>query len=389
MSWRNKIIKNTPKVRLESIKTLVCGTYKSGKTRWWKEITELHYLNPEEETLLLAWEKGYETWELQSVIPIIEEGNEVAQWEFFRNVVVKGLVEEAKSGRKVKLIGWDTVDRAIDACTAWVIYDASRRYGKQFTSLQDITESTSENGWDLLYKELKRQVDALDNAKYGQAFLAWTKEKETTLYNGLKYNSLELMMNSTGRKVFESQSSLICCLFNEVKVFDKEGNEINENIKDKKGRERASNFHETRVVMLFRPNEYVSIAGGRYTNLPEEPVEYSAENFLKVFETAVQGQLKKTNKTVDELKDEEAKEADQKAKEYAERIEQEEQVKELIEKIKNEVERLQNQPDTKSLITEKAVPKFKEIFETTVDYKKVNDVNKLQQAFEYISSLGK
>ena len=122
--------------------------------------------------------------------------------------------------------------------------------------------------------------------------LAWTKEKETTLYNGMKYNSIELMMHATGRKIFESQASLICRLFNEVSVLDKSGNEMNENIKDKTTR-KGSNFHETRTVMVFRPTEYISIAGGRYTDLPDEPVEYSAQNFLKVFEDAVKGQLKR------------------------------------------------------------------------------------------------
>jgi hypothetical protein len=389
MGFRDKLIKNTPKVALELIKSLIVGTYKSGKTRLWKEVTELHYQNPAEETLLLAWEKGYETWELENVLPICEEGDEVAQWEFFRGVVVKGLVEEAKTGRKIKLIGWDTVDRAVDACTAWVIQDANRRYGKKFSSLQDITESTHENGWTLLYDELKRQVDALDNAKYGQMFLAWTKEKETTLYNGLKYNSLELMLNSTAKKVFESQASLICCLFNEVKVLDREGNELDENLKNKRGKELASNFHETRVVMKFRPDEYVSIAGGRFTNLPNEPVKYSAENFLKVFEEAVEGQLKKTTKTVEELKEEQGESADRQAKQYAEKVEREEKAQDIIDKISSEVNRLSSDANTKELIIKNVVPKFKEIFKTTADYKNISDVDKLNEALRYIENLGK
>ncbi len=65
-------------------------------------------------------------------------------------------------------------------------------------------------------------------------FLAWTKEKETTLYDGMKYNSIQLMMPNSGRKVFESQASLICRLHNEVSVLDKQGNELDDNIKDKK-----------------------------------------------------------------------------------------------------------------------------------------------------------
>ncbi|MNC23032.1 hypothetical protein D3C75_710440 [compost metagenome] len=82
---------------------------------------------------------------------------------------------------------------------------------------------------------------------------------------------------------------MICTLFNEVKVFDKEENELDDNIKDKKGRDKESNFHSTQVVMVFRPNEFVSISGGRYDNLPYEPVPYSSKAFLKVYEEAVIG----------------------------------------------------------------------------------------------------
>ena len=382
MSLQSLIRKNVPTVALHSIKSMVAGGYKSGKTRLWKEVTELHYKNPAEETVLLAFEAGYETWELESIIPIHEQGNDVEQWEFFRNVVVKELVKAAANGdKKIKLIGWDTVDRAIDAATAWILHRESRRHGKQFTSLQDISEQTNDNGWILLYEELKKQVDALDNAGYGQMFLAWTKEKETTLYNGLKYNSLDLMMNSKARQVFESQSSFICTLFNEVKIMDKEGNILEENIKDKKGRERATNFHQTKVVMLFRPNEYVSVAGGRYVNLPEEPVDYSAEAFLKTFEEAVKGQLKKTKTDIEQLQIQEEQKRLEKGKEYAEKIQNEVSTDDLIKQIDEKLKEIPSNVDRKVI-----AEKFKEIL-GDVNYKKATDVGALREVIEYLNSL--
>ncbi|EHA30639.1 MULTISPECIES: AAA family ATPase [Bacillus] len=322
MSFRKKIKNNTPKVELQSIMTLVAGGYKTGKTRLWKEVTELHYSNPEE-ALLLSFEDGYETWQLDNIVPLHDEGTDKnlwKVWDYFKKTVVPELVQEAKTGRIVKLIGVDTADRAIDACTAWILYDRNKRYGKTFESLQDISESTNgkENGWTALYEELKKPFDTLKNAGYGLMFLAWTKEKETTLYDGMKYNSVQLMMPNSGRKVFESQASLICCLHNEVSVLDKQGNELEDNIKDKKGRDKASNFHDTKVMMYFRPSEYVEIAGGRYTELPEK-VEYSAENFLKTFENAVLGQIKKTNRTVHEIKKEEEQLREEKVQEAAEK----------------------------------------------------------------------
>ncbi|MGG0052988.1 AAA family ATPase [Bacillus atrophaeus] len=322
MGFRKKIKNNKPKVELQSIMTLIAGGYKTGKTRLWKEVTELHYLDPEE-ALLLSFEDGYETWELDNIVPLHEEGTDKTLWkvwDFFKKSVVPDLVEEAKTNRIVKLIGIDTADRAIDACVAWVINDRNKKYGKSFDSLQDISDSTKENGWTALYDELKKPFDTLKNAGYGLMSLAWTKEKETTLYDGMKYNSIQLMMNNTGRKVFESQASLICCLHSEVSVLDKQGNELEDNLKDKKGKDRASNFHETKVMMYFRPSEFVDIAGGRYTELPEK-VPYSAQNFLDVFENAVKGQLKKTTKTVSELKTEETAAREERTKEYTEKVE--------------------------------------------------------------------
>ncbi|MCY8810607.1 AAA family ATPase [Bacillus atrophaeus] len=322
MGFRKKIKNNKPKVELQSIMTLIAGGYKTGKTRLWKEVTELHYLDPEE-ALLLSFEDGYETWELDNIVPLHEEGTDKTLWkvwDFFKKSVVPDLVEEAKTNRIVKLIGIDTADRAIDACVAWVINDRNKKYGKSFDSLQDISDSTKENGWTALYDELKKPFDTLKNAGYGLMSLAWTKEKETTLYDGMKYNSIQLMMNNTGKKVFESQASLICCLHSEVSVLDKQGNELEDNLKDKKGKDRASNFHETKVMMYFRPSEFVDIAGGRYTELPEK-VPYSAQNFLDVFENAVKGQLKKTTKTVSELKTEETAAREERTKEYTEKVE--------------------------------------------------------------------
>lgn len=388
MSFRKKVRKNVPKVELHSIMSLVVGSYKTGKTRLWKEVTERHYKNPEE-ALLLAFEPGYETWELENFIPVLEgydeeekpnkTGEDWEVWDYFRNIVVKGLVQEAKNERVVKLIGIDTADRLIDYCTAWLLYTKGKKYAKEFASLQEISNITDENGWTLLYEELKRQIDLLRNSGYGILTLAWTKEKETTLYNGMKYNSVELMMSNTGRKVFESQASLICCLHNEVKVFDKDGKELEENLKDKKGKEKASNFHETQTYMYFRPSEYISIAGGRYTELPEK-VPYSAENFLQVFEEAVLGQLKNTDKSVDELREKEIEKREEKAKEFAEQVEKQENnsPEVLIAAITEKVDGLPKEEKMK------LATKFKEHL-GFADYKKSKDADGLRKCLEELS----
>ena len=401
LSYKEKKRKNTPKVELHSIDSLIVGSYKTGKTRLWKEVTELHYAN-HEEVLLLAFEPGYETWELENIIPIHEEGSGDDLWKvwhYFKNELVPELVREAKEKRVVKLLGIDTADRCIDAATAWLLKDRASKYGvKKIATLQELTEVSkgNENGYTVLHDEMKKPFDALKNAGYGKMSLAWTKEKETTLYNGMKYNSIELMMHQTGRKIFESQASLICCLFNEVLVYDKSGNELNDNLKDKRGKEKGSNFHETRTVMVFRPTEYISIAGGRYTDLPDEPTEYGSQSFLNVFEKAVKGQLKKTNKTIEVLKTEQEVELKEKVRLLTEKSEKENivaqpvrpgneninpAISELIGKITKQVDRFNVS------INPVIVPRFKQIFGDTADYKKVTDIAKLTEAYIYISGL--
>jgi hypothetical protein len=380
--FRNKVKKNVPKVELQSIITLVAGGYKTGKTRLWKEVTEQHYSTPDE-ALLLAFEDGYETWELDNIVPLHEEGTDKdlwKVWDYFKKTVVPELVQEAKNGRIVKLIGVDTADRAIDACSAWILNDRNKKYGKTFASLQDVSESTGgkENGWTALSEELRKPFDTLKQAGYGLFYIGWTKEKETTLHNGNKYNSIQLMMSSTGKKVFESQASLICCLYNETTILDKSGKELDENLMDKKGKEKATNFHETKTMMYFRPSEYIEIAGGRYTELPEK-VEYSAENFLKVFEDAVNGQLKKTKKTVEEIKVDEEHDRQEKANELADKLESD--PSEILGQIDSVIVSMTK--DQKTL----AAGKFKEKFGVNNYKQESGNINNLKIALEIVNEI--
>lgn len=381
MGFRKTVRKNIPKVDLQSYNTMICSGWKGGKTRMYKELIEWQYPDDPNAGLLLAFEPGYATWELDTVVPIHEyEGAEA--WKFFTNEVVKDLVEEAKTGRVTKVIGIDTVDRYIDAATDFVLEKMNKKYGKPFASLQEVGNKTDENGWTLLYEEMKKPLDALKSAGYGFIWIAWTKERTTETIDGLKFTSLSLLMNATAQKVFASQADLIVTLFNEVKVLDKEGNELDENLKDKKGKDKASYFHETETYMYFRESSYIGIAGGRFVNLPEK-APYGIDNFIKVFEEAVKGQLKKTTATVDELKIQEVTQREEKAVEYV--TQQEEKAandpKELIAQLDGLVGKM---ADTQK---QQLATKFKEIFKTTSNYKTVTNVEQLQQALELAKKL--
>ncbi|MER3123548.1 hypothetical protein [Bacillus altitudinis] len=112
MSFRKKVKNIVPKVDLHSYMSGIAGGYKSGKTRLWKELIETFYPEQKEAGLLLAFEPGYNTWELDSVIPMHDY-----DWRFFKGEVVKGLLEEAKSGRVTNVLGIDTADRLMDMAT--------------------------------------------------------------------------------------------------------------------------------------------------------------------------------------------------------------------------------------------------------------------------------
>lgn len=398
MSFRNKVKNNVPRVDLQSYILLIAGNYKSGKTRLWKELIEYYYPSESNAGLMIAWEGGFKTWKLQSVIDLTEyqkdEGKgrykqkteleiDADRWEYFKKDVVRGLVQEANEGRISKVIGFDTVDRMIDCAASYLVVQANQKYGTNFASIQEMTESKAykENAWTNLYDELKRPMDSIRSAGYGVVLLAWTKEKTTELIDGLKFNSIELMMNNTARKVFQSQADLICCLHNDIRVMDKDGKELEKNLEDKKGKEKASNFHESQTNMYFRESNYIGIAGGRFINLPEK-VPYGVEAFAEVFKNAVEGQLD-GNQSVEEIRKIEAKEREEKAQQFSEQVVKEVENRvstaELIEQINEQLKRFNVS------INKVIAPEFKKIIGG--DYRKSTNVELLEKALDYISGL--
>lgn len=409
MSFRSRVRANIPRVDLQSYILLIAGTYKAGKTRLWKELLEYMYPDDPDAGLLIAFETGYKSWKLKSFIDMTEYRKEdevrngrvkvktdlevdADKWVYFKKDVVNGLVQEAKQGRTSKVIGFDTVDRLIDCASANVVVEANNKYpGNGFTSIQELSESKiyKENVWNNLYDELKRPIDNLRAAGYGIVSLAWTKEKTTELIDGVKYNSIELMMNSTCRKVFESQADLICCLHNEVKATDKTGKQIDKNAENKSGKEIATNFHESQTFMYFRESNYISIAGGRFVNLPEK-VPYGVEAFVEVFKDAVEGQLDGTE-SVEELRKVEVQQREEKAQAFSENMEeelkQEQEVEDTKELVKNTLVQINSEIErfNRDFIAATVVPKFKTIFGG--DYRKSEDVEKLNSALAFVKEI--
>lgn len=266
----------------------------------------------------------------------------------------------------------------MDMATDYILDELNKKYGKKMKTLQEVAETIKgTNGYMLLKQEVWKQVDLLKNAGYGIIWLAWTKEKETTTRDDLKYNSIELKMSKTGADIFESQADLIVTLHNEVTVMDKLGNELEENLKNKGGKEQAAKYHSTEAYMYFLPSSYIGIGGGRFTDLPEK-VPYGVQNFLDVFENAVKGQLKKTTKTISELKNEEGQVREDKVKEFVDKV-NEPDPNEVLEEINSLVSDIER--DKKFELSEK----FKEVFGEG-NYKQLKTVEDLNKALEIVKS---
>jgi len=337
LGFRDELVEaNVPKVDLQSYIVLCVGQIKSGKTRLWKELIEFLYPDEPEAGLLLAWEDGYKSWKLKSLVPLHKYVN---AWLEFKTKIVPDLVKEAEGNPKTKLIGLDTVDRMYDACCTYILEKMSKKYAKNFTSIGEVGQVTknADNAYNLVAEEITRELKKLKNAGYGLIELGWTKPIEEETVDGLKFSTLQMSLSKSARKPFESEADLICCLYPETKVLNKAGEELEENAVNSKGKEIASKFHSTEVNMYFRSNNYISISGGRFLNLPEK-VAYSVENFMEVFENAVKGQLD-FNDDYEEIKSVEIKEREESAKpveevKLEESITIEKSLEELISEIK-------------------------------------------------------
>ena len=342
MGFRDELIEtNVPKVDLQSYIVLCVGIIKSGKTRLWKELIEYLYPNEPEAGLLLAWEDGYKPWKLKSLIALHKY---TKAWEVFKNKIVPELVKEAEENPKTKLIGLDTVDRMYDAACVYILDKMSKKYAKTFTSIGEVGQVTknADNAYNLVSEEITRELKKLKNAGYGLIELGWTKPVEEDTVDGLKFSTLQMSLSKSARKPFEGEADLICCLYPETKVLDKQGNELEENLINSKGKEVASKFHSTEVNMYFRSNNYISISGGRFLNLPEK-VPYSVENFMSVFEEAVKGQLDE-NDNYEEIKNTEIKEREESAKPKEENnnIKEPETIESITKKVMDKGMELKN-----------------------------------------------
>jgi hypothetical protein len=330
LGFRDKVIENIPNVDLQSYKLLIVGQIKSGKTRMWKELMELLYPNNPEAGLLFAWEDGYKSWKLNSLIPLHEYPN---AWEYFKTEIVPDLIKESKENPVTKVLGFDTIDKMHEAVSKYVLKKMSAKYARTFTSIGEIGNSTknADNGYTLIAEEINGEMKKLKNAGYGLLWLGWTKENETETVDGLKFQSLEMALSNSARKPFESQADLICCLYPETKVLNKAGDELEENAVNKGGKEIASKFHSTEVFMYFRSNNYINISGGRFLDLPEK-VPYGVKNFMEVFENAVKGQLD-DGENIEKLRTQEIKNREDHAKGLPEK-DSKETIEDIVEQIK-------------------------------------------------------
>jgi hypothetical protein len=142
-----------------------------------------------------------------------------------------------------------------------------------------------------------------------------SKDKTIKEKDGTEYNMLSCSLTNDYSDIFLDMADMIVFL-----TIDKE-------IKD-------SYIAGKKVYMNFR-NDTID-CGGRFKELPDK-IEYSAKNYLTVFENAVKASILKPKKDIEEMTKEQAKQFEEQAKKNIEKMLS---LPEVIKDIKSVIKKL-------------------------------------------------
>lgn len=348
-----KIKPNIPQVSLQDYFYLIAGIPKSGKTTLFAKFVE-KYLGDINKGLIIAFEKGYTALKVNAV--------DVEDWDDFEEVVDQ-LVEQ-KDKLPFEFIGIDTCDVMWElvqekVVAEWNIENPSKR-AKDINGVG--AKKAGGQGFGVGYQRAKqkvrKQIDRLMKAGYGIMAITHSKREEIEEKNGLEYDQLVVSLSNSAREVFVNMADFITFL----------------TVEKEKGDDGKV---ESKRYIYFRTDGYVE-AGSRFPNIPER-IEYDVQGFIDAIENAIKSEFSE-GVDLNKLKKEQEKVKEEKAKEFVENDK-----KNNPDKIKEELtEIIKGLDDTNK---KKVSAKFKEIFGGTANYNKIDDVNQLKEALEYVQNL--
>lgn len=335
---------NVPQVNLKDYFYVLAGIPKSGKTTLFAKITE-EYFGDVSKSLLFAFEKGYQALKVQAV--------DINDWDDVEEYIDQLIEEKEELG--IELIGWDTGDIAWEMAQQKVIDDWNAKNPKKRTNdIGGVGAKGNSNqgfgvGYNLAKKLIRQALDRLMKAGYGVMVLTHSKDKEVEEKSGAKYNQLNVSLPASARDIFVNMADFITF----ITIEREEGG--------------------SKRYLYFRTDGYVE-AGSRFKNVPER-IEYSTKGFVDVITKAIESEFE-TGTDLKQIKAEQEKAREERAKEYIEQEKAKQSADELIE----EISALVKSADASQ--RKEIGEKFKEILGGSANYQKVDDTDLLQQCIE-------
>ncbi len=241
------IVQSTGNISLASIRMLIYGNPKLGKTTFVSGWPNL---------LLLATEKGYGALKLNV--------QDIESWEHFKEIS-KELREKKKLSKQYKTIAIDTIDILANLCIEYICGELE---------IDHISEEKWAKGYDRLKKEFGAEMNKLCMTNYGIIFISHTKIMELSSI-GRSISKTIPTLNNQARAILIPLVDIIGCM--RIKT-----------IKNLEGK-----YKDVRMI-TFKPSELWE-AGDRTGQLPDELRVYkdSLKTYKKFEEAYEKGRNQK------------------------------------------------------------------------------------------------
>lgn len=267
MSLKN-LKPNVTKVLLESYVHTILGIRKTGKTTLFYDLLLEKYNDPKK-GLLIPLERGYNALD---GLMTTDDYKIVYTWQDFNDII--NLLVEERSELDYKLICIDTIDMMVELAEKEAIryYNLKVEPSKR---ARTINEAGGGYGRGKAYAKIiiREALNKLSKSGYGVFLIGHSKDRLMKEKDGTEYNFLGCNLTNDYTDIFLDAADIISFLTIEKEI---ENNEI----------------IGKKVYMNFRSDSID--CGGRFKNLPDK-IEYSAKNYIEVFENAVRSQLKNRN----------------------------------------------------------------------------------------------
>lgn len=347
----NQLKVNVPQMNLKDYFFVLAGIPKSGKTTLFAKITE-EYFGDVSKSILFGFEKGYQALKVQAV--------DINDWDDVEEYIDQLIEEKDELG--IELIGWDTGDIAWEMAQQQVIDEWNAKNPKKRTN--DIggvgAKGNSDSGYGVGYNRAKSKIrkalDRLMKAGYGVMVLTHSKDKEVEEKNGAKYSQLNVSLPSSARDIFVNMADFITFI-----TIEREEN-------------------ESKRYLYFRTDGYVE-AGSRFKHVPER-IEYSTKGFIDVITKAIEAEFE-SGADLKQIKADQEKAREERAKEYIEQDKAEQSAEDLIQVLDARVKALGKDKEKRTEV----IAKFSEILGGSANYQKVDDAGLLQQCIDAVDEI--